>query len=587
MTNTRLKNGLITAALAAVCGLLVLSGCREPFLQGAAERPVPHGMGTLSLAIDGQGRARTIMPVLPGGNLSHYLEFESDNNPADNFSENWDGVSEITLEAGDWRLRVTLYRHEGETRREIARSAWLNFTITAGDTTVYNAVLLPLSDGSGTFSWNIQFPASVTGAKMLITNIDTGDYETVVLVGAGAVTVNSLDLPVGIYRVVWTLSGENGASAELSEILHIHPNLESRFADADGIFANFVFPVGLFDVIVSAWDGSEWNFNLGSGRYITAGHFGLLGILGVTDANFSDITARFNTLTALNSAPEDIDELKALVDAALILIAISDEAFARANYYWTQAAAEAAVNAMAVNLTPGSFNWTGDTVATLTVGAYTFNLAFIPVPVTGVQIDGDPTHRLRKSSSLTLSAAVTPSDARDQRIRWEIPEEAHRAFVEISSSDEAAGTAEIRGLAVGTAVVHAVSVADPTLRHQVTVEVLEPGDITITPPQFPPDDGGILVDIVGPVLSILATEPAIIRITNPEVFDTIRWFFDDTLIIDDIAQGSFVSGTYGEILNLLPTIHGVEVGIGTHFLTVEVEMDGELRSRRIVFEIRL
>jgi len=521
------------------------------------------------------------MPVLPGGNLSYYLEFESVNDPADNFSENWNGIREITLDAGGWRLRVTLYAHEGETRREIARSEWLNITIMAGGTTVYDVALVPVSSGVGTFSWNIQFPASVTGAEMLITEIDTGDSETVVLVGAGA--VDSIELPVGIYRVVFSLSGENGANAELSEILHIHPNLESRFADADGIFANFVFPAELFDVIVSAWNGSEWNFDLGSGRRVTAAHFGLLGILGVNDANFTDITARFNILTLGAAPPVNTDGLKALVDAALISVAV----FARADNLWTRAAAETAVIAVAVNLTPVSFNWTGDTAATLTVGAYTFDLAFDPVLVLGVQIAGDSTLQLRESSSLTLSAAVTPSYARDRRIRWEIPEEAHRAFVEISSSNEAAGTAEIRGLAVGTAVVHAVSVADPTRRHQVTVDVLESSDITITPPQFPPPGGGILVDIEGPVLSVLATLPEIIRVTNPEVFNAIRWFFDDTQIIDNTADGSYFSGASGEILNLLPTIHGVEVGIGRHFLTVEVDMDGELRSRRIVFEITL
>ena len=95
-------------------------------------------------------------------------------------------------------------------------------------------------------------------------------------------------------------------------------------------------------------------------------------------------------------------------------------------------------------------------------------------PITGVTMLV-PDQMLEETHTFTLSARVEPADTRYPEIRWEIPEESHRAFVEISSYDRVAGTAVVRGLAAGEARVYAVSVASPEHRASVGITVFPLG----------------------------------------------------------------------------------------------------------------
>jgi len=483
--------GLCFAAV-AVCGLVILFGCRNPLeLPDRAE--TSGGTGAVALTINGRSAAgRTIMPSLPGG-IRFYLEFEALTAGNTSFSESWDGTSLIDLDAGDWDLTVTSYIPVADVRRFIARGT-TRLEVKTGEVAEGDITLVPIEGGSGTFSWDIRFSSNITSAQMFVERIDGGapafSENFVLSVPAAA---GSEDLPTGTYWVLFRLSGPGG-SAEIGKVLHIHQNLESGFSDEDDLFENFAFPSELLDIILGAWNGLTWNFNFGGGRQITAGHFDLLGI-DLDGANFDNIVYWFNYLTDDNNAPETDAALKYLVDAALIGIAGSEEAFVRATNLWTRSYAEGAIRTKVRNVDPDTFGfiWDGYTV-TVTAGYFEVPVTFVPVPVEYVAIAS--VGSLEQTYSMLLSATVTPADARYRDIRWEIPDAAHGEFVELYSPNEAAGTVYVKGLEPGNAVLRAVSVRYPARYDVVTIHVFGLGygipieGVTILTPNFTIESNG-------------------------------------------------------------------------------------------------
>ena len=69
-------------------------------------------------------------------------------------------------------------------------------------------------------------------------------------------------------------------------------------------------------------------------------------------------------------------------------------------------------------------------------------------------------------------------------------------------------------------------------------------------------------------------------VLNPEQYESINWFIRGEQII-----GNAISGSYGETLTLDASIH--EGKIGTHFITVEVNIEGILYSNVIAFEVSM
>jgi len=488
--------------LVAACSLLVLMGCRDPLDLRDAQRGSETGV--IALTIGEQGVGRTIMPSLPGGELRFSINFISTDYNNYNFTATWDGQAIIELQEGEWDLRITSFIPDGGNQRTMAESGWISVVVAPAIVTTHIVVLVPIAEGTGTFIWDVSFPPAVASAEMRILRLENGvsNYvDTLIIHGPDATDETDIELPVGLYRVVFVLSSPNGARAEIGKLLHVYRNMESRFTDEDGLFADFIFPTALLQTVLSAWnaDNAEWNFDLGSGRQITYRHFGLLNIGGVDNDNFDDIEDHLTRVTNANANANNVPTteagLKALVDAARISIAAENPAFTRATYYWDSDDAEEAITGRAVNvyLEDADFDWTGDYTVTVTVGAYTVDVVFVPVPVTGVRItsptpaptDADP-YRLEATRSWDFTAMVEPSDARYRGIRWEIPDSAHEDFVEITEYNEVTGTARIYGRAVGLANVYAVSVVNDTHRVRVPIDVFALGagvpitDIEIT-----------------------------------------------------------------------------------------------------------
>ena len=555
MKHAQTKNGLsgvrALAAIAAAFGLMVLTGCNNPFVP-AEDAESSVGTGSLALTIDapGTGTGRTIMPNLPGGDVRFWLEFESI--PVGQcFNRSWNGEGLVELTAGAWYLRrISAYVPDGSARNEFAQSDYgFQFTVGIGVPYARNVALSPIADtGTGAFVWDIDFPANVTSARMRITPIAGGPdvFYHYIFGPSGVYPYTRRSLNAGTYRVVFSLFGSGGAEAEIGKILQVRRNLESRFADEDGLFANFIFPAALLQTILGAWDGTEWSFDLADGRQITAGHFGLLPVNGVDSHNFQDIVRWFNEITTAANAPTTKAGLTALIDAALIGIAGEDAGFRRANNLWTRDTAAAGIVARAVNntvLAEGDFSWSNYTV-TVTVGGFQVPVAFVPVPVEGVEIEGVLNRMVQTGYVFALEARVAPSDARNQGIRWEIPDTAHHAFAVVESYDANFGTAIIRGVSEGAAHVYAVS-ADGDIRGmRVTVTVYATAipitGIAITNPDFTLEaDGSDYEDLAITLEPANTTQTGFTGTSSAPGVASVEWH-DGGLRVRGVSMGTAV-----------------------------------------------
>jgi len=81
--------------------------------------------------------------------------------------------------------------------------------------------------------------------------------------------------------------------------------------------------------------------------------------------------------------------------------------------------------------------------------------------------------------------------------------------------------------------------------------------------------------IDGPTISLRTNPIAVMMVSGPT--GAVRWFHDGRRIT------AVVSGLHGEIIIVGPDIHGNR--IGTHRVTVEVEIDGVPYGRVVTFTV--
>jgi len=428
-------------ALALLLAVLSLSGCRNPFeLQNTAGNE-PAEPGILSLTIGRQGLGRTIMPESwldksyivrfdfhfvtadPYGNEYRIVILEKDpyGTWVDADGEVWlDGLGTARIELGEgtWNLTVTAFRYRGggETHA-MARGNLNGILVLSGETVVGDVALFPNANagGQGTFCWEITFSTDVAMVSMEIMRFDVdidGNITTIpyqgplpLVLDGDRTATDSLYLDVGRYLVVFTLYSDpdpaQGQSVEVSAILHIYWNMVSRFTGGE-VFPGFVFPRSLLCFILDAWDddNEEWDF---VGHEITAGHFGLLGIEGINAVNFGDIVGRFDYLSCNNNLPGDLEELKALVDAALIGINMDIiVGIITGGVYTGQAAKEAAIRGLqwfarnTLYYDDVEFDWDSDTVTITVLDIFAVEIDFAdPDDITWTPIArGTPTDEI-------------------------------------------------------------------------------------------------------------------------------------------------------------------------------------------------
>ena len=217
--------------------LFALIGCQNPLERSGQESSL--GTGSFSLVLD---TADTERSVVPGTSLNSFavftLEFFASGTANLIYTEDRLPAAlsgAISLPGGTMDLSVTAYLDLAKTKP----AAWgklAGIVIKQGEKTTGSVMLAAVNDaGSGTFAWNINYPATVNYGKMAFTRI-AGSTETPT--GTNYFTggtpkvdkTGSLSLNSGYYRVVFHLHSNDGKIAERSEILHIYRNLASSFS---------------------------------------------------------------------------------------------------------------------------------------------------------------------------------------------------------------------------------------------------------------------------------------------------------------------------------------------------------------------
>jgi uncharacterized repeat protein (TIGR02543 family) len=243
--NNRKKICRLFLLLFAIC-LLSLASCPLPFNSGIDSSPVdnlPPGMGSFSLAVS--GASRTLMPETPvlGDFKCLELIFRVGNSIAKNEEiNNYNGVSPlptVNLEQGTYSLTINAYKGPGKTNLA-ARGELSEITIIAGQNTSASVILKALlTEGEGTFIWNITFPAFVNEGYIGIKRLgDTGEMPSDPIDVSTGLTSGSQTLNSGVYNVTFDLSSAQHLSLKWNELVYIYSSLDTVF--------NKVFDEGYF-----------------------------------------------------------------------------------------------------------------------------------------------------------------------------------------------------------------------------------------------------------------------------------------------------------------------------------------------------
>ena len=379
--------------------LLFAVSCNEPF-QLMEHNNYEAGKGSFSLTINGQNTGRTILPNTIQNDFAAYtLKFFIAGTATEVITVNRTNANlsaPVLLNEGIWDLQVTAYLlDEDGDLIPAAQGEQKNIEILEGKTINGNVTLMPIIDsGMGTFSWNISYPSNVTVAGMIVFSFDVTDIPTEpthYFTGGTPLfaLADSISLDSGFYRVIFRLSNNQGGIAVRSEILHIYQNMESAY---EFTFTDSHFLVNPLDVILAAYDedASQWNLQ---NNGITAAHFIIEGINGVYDDNFEAIANWFDN--EIDSPAFNVEELKVLVDFALVDIASKDPSFKQASKYANRTVAEEAIHSLVKNGTPIEITgWQDYIIVNVRIdGQYDVSITFdgeILPPLTGLKVVSPP-----------------------------------------------------------------------------------------------------------------------------------------------------------------------------------------------------
>ena len=379
-----MKREKIVTALFVMCFAFFTTGCND-IIKPPNVHEQARETGTILVSINGHGTGKTIMPSMVLDDFGKFkLNFAAQTDGNSNFDLTWDdGSGTVDLAVGVWELTVTAYlagELSGEpVLHEAAKSNAEIIDVPSGEIVPVHIMLLPIEEGSGIFCWNIGFDGDFDSAVMEIWRVDTCtllDDKTVTLIENSITQTTNMDsqvsLDAGEYRVIFALKNGQEETA-VSEILHIYKNMESSFTET---FTTKKIPVELLKYIFDAWDATEKEWKLDEAG-IMAGHFTHLGINGVDDTHFDGIIAWLNTLCVTGLVPDGLEELKILVDAALIGLASKDADFLDAENYEFRFDAEQAIAGLVKNGTGiDGFAWTGNDTVTVSIGAYAVDFEF-------------------------------------------------------------------------------------------------------------------------------------------------------------------------------------------------------------------
>jgi hypothetical protein len=231
--NTRTR---LLAALAITA--LLLAGCTGP-LQNAGDSAgtgIPaSGKGVARVSLGGPA-ARTL---LPGAELLYYALSFSLGDATVKPPLVHATSADVTLEPGTWTLQVTAYisEEEAETAANPAASGSVPVTVAPGKVTAVNVALSGVTEsGTGTLSYNIEFPEDAQSAVLKLTPLAGGDDQEINLTTKAS---DVLSLSAGYYRLSLEISVYDGEAkttlpARKTRLIHIYNGQETLAAESFG-----------------------------------------------------------------------------------------------------------------------------------------------------------------------------------------------------------------------------------------------------------------------------------------------------------------------------------------------------------------
>ena len=315
------------ALFVALIPLLALSGCSNPFTPPAGKKTT----ATVTLSINGgngAGGARTIMPAI-GEFPKVTVEFDN-GTPADKIGPLEVTGGEITVEmkVGNWTATAKGYLNVGTSglidATQPVATGTSQFEIgTALDSQKVNIVLLADNSGTGTFVWSISIENEIDNVEMSIKQLNSdmtllsGGFSEIYRLGDDKEPNDTQALPVGFYSVTFELT-KGSQTVEWKELLYIYRNMNSVFTHS---FTVGMFPLSLLEIVLNAVKTGGYVYR---DEDVTPAHFTLLGVKGINTGNFEGAKADLKPLIGGNNEPTDLAQLKALVDATLISLALGD-----------------------------------------------------------------------------------------------------------------------------------------------------------------------------------------------------------------------------------------------------------------------
>ena len=251
---------LRTLRLITFCYLLfVFISCPNSFRDGMDLPPPPAGYGYFVM-----GEAVVSRTILPQTELEDFdgftLEFvyldEADVDDVIEERAYAERNDPVTLRVGTWNLTVSAFMNVGDAL-PAAMSEIIEIVIAEGATTTLDDTILlnAISEGtgSGSFIWDIEYQTGVT-ATITITPMAGGD--PIAVINNAEKKDERLDIPVGQYQVVFTLTLADHKTVNLPQVMRVYQNMTSRFPDTGAFDFSDYFIYDFYDILFESNGGT-------------------------------------------------------------------------------------------------------------------------------------------------------------------------------------------------------------------------------------------------------------------------------------------------------------------------------------------
>ncbi|MCL2244017.1 MAG: SUMF1/EgtB/PvdO family nonheme iron enzyme [Treponema sp.] len=245
---------------AKICKITIIMAIAALFLgcPGYNElntHPQDSENGFLTINIGDSSENRTILPKNANINCNTFSLVLT--KLGNRIERDWTGGAvSIELSPGSWDLTLTGYS-DAQRQTPLVYGSANGIVVGQSQTTSHTVYLQPamVFDRTGTFIWNINYPADVTSASMVITPLNTsnGSPQQTINFTGGALKNNSsspLTLNTGYYKVTFSMTGGERPLGRV-DYMHIYEGLESYFS------FDFIYS------LISAWaPGNKSAYNL-------------------------------------------------------------------------------------------------------------------------------------------------------------------------------------------------------------------------------------------------------------------------------------------------------------------------------------